>query len=94
MVIPSIHIERIHGYYNVFIDGKKIECYCSSSKRYWTRYLKKRFGIDLRTDPRISKNYKEFETHLIQKNDGKAIYVKSILKPIMPKLDNDFCHGK
>lgn len=72
----SMRVQKMPGsWYKLFIDGKQKELpYFGTSKRSLTRFLKKEYDIDLRTDKRIQKNYVEKITRVVQtKGDIKLI---------------------
>ena len=78
--IPTIHVEKMPaGYYNLYLDGKKIWFSFSLQKKSLERYLKRNYDVDLRTDPRITKNYKEFTTRKISEKNGQKFYIKKQL---------------
>jgi hypothetical protein len=80
MVVPEIIVEYTsQKYYNLFLDGVKTDYGFYHSKKGLERYLKRRFDIDLRTDGRIIKNYKEYTTRKISEKKGQAYYIKKIL---------------
>jgi hypothetical protein len=78
--LPEITVDyNSRKLYDLFIDGKKIDYSFYHDKRGLTRYLKRKYDIDLRTDKRIIKNYKEYKTTLIQDKNGVKTYVKTLL---------------
>ncbi len=78
--LPHIEVRLVpQKYYNLYINGVKREFIYGHSKKFMERYLKKTYGIDLRTDPRISKNFKEYTTRLVRAENGVKHYVKKEL---------------
>ncbi|MEK6882867.1 MAG: hypothetical protein AABY22_24805 [Nanoarchaeota archaeon] len=79
-ILPVIHLNiNSMKFYELFIDGEKINFLCYPSKRVMKRYLKMAYGIDLRTDKRVIKNYKEFTTRLVYKIGNRKIYSRKNL---------------
>lgn len=78
--LPIIHLNlNSLKYYELFINGVKKDFIYGSSKKFMERYLKRTYGIDLRTDPRVIKNYKETTTRKTHERNGIKYYIKKPL---------------
>lgn len=78
--VPTIHLVKMPaGYYNLFLNGKKKNFIYGSSKKFMERFLKRTYRIDLRTDPRVIKNFKEFTIKKVGEKNGKILYIKTRL---------------
>lgn len=76
-----LRVEKTGSKYVLFADFVKVNFPCSHSlsKKEMTMYLNKNYGIDLRTDTGIQKNYIEMKTKLISTKEANKTYVKSPL---------------
>jgi hypothetical protein len=73
----DVRFEKQPGnWYKLFIDGKRVEIGCfATSKDAFKRYFLRKYGVNLRTEKRIKKNYKEFTIKKDSKNSNTYIKI-------------------
>lgn len=77
MELPVIHVHlNTMKTWELFVNGEKVRYNWYPSKRALTRYLKNTYGIDLRTDKRITRNYIEYEQRKVFEKNGVQTITK------------------
>lgn len=76
----DVYFERTTAkFYRLFVNGNRVNITGFACDKWAFRnYFKNKYGVDLRTDPRIKKNYKEFTTKKINANT----YIKTELNAL------------